>query len=82
VHWRVMEGGGGCLMNSSVLLSAAWVASGPRTTPIRLLTRSSETSSRHSRIRRRSNGLVGHHRDIRERYQKTFKSPKAIKSAV
>lgn len=80
--WRVVEGGGGCLMNSSMLLGAAWVASSSRTTPIRLLTRSSETSARHSRIRRRSDWLVGHHRDIRERYQVTLKSPEAMESAV
>jgi len=69
-------------MNSSVLLGAAWVASCSRTTPIRLLSRSYETSARHSRIRRRSNGRVGHHRDIRERYQVTLKSPEAMESAV
>jgi hypothetical protein len=49
-----MEGGGGCLMNSSMLLSAAWVASGSRTIPIRLLTRSSETSARRSTVRSES----------------------------
>jgi hypothetical protein len=77
-----MEGGRGCLMNSSMLLSAAWVASGPRATPIRLLSRSSETSVRHSRIRPRSDERVDHHRDIRERYQVTFKSPEAIEYSV
>jgi hypothetical protein len=41
-------------MNSSMLLSAAWVASGPRTRPIRLLTRSSETSPRRSTVRSES----------------------------
>ena len=69
-------------MNSSVLLGAAWVASCSRATPIRLLTRSSETSARHSRIRRRNSGRVGHHRDNRERYQVTLKSPEAMESAV
>lgn len=82
MRWRVMEGGGGCLMNSSMLLGAAWVASGSRTKSIRLLTRSSETSARNSRIRRRSDGRVGQHRDIRERYQVTLKSPDAMESDV
>lgn len=84
MRWRVMEGGGGCLMNSSMLLSAAWVASGPRTTPIRLLTRSCETSAHRSTciIRRQSDGFVGHHRDSRERYQVTLRSPESNESAV